>query len=233
MRALLVCVLLVAVAPGCDKKDDSAKSESASKKEKKEKKSEESGEEACADGTEDPSNDDFVAIAKGDSDYKKAAKKFPASARVHVAGGRYFITQKPPEYKDAYAAYSKALAMLDGGCKLTDMDTWDALEGGGIAALGTKKYDEAKKYLARAAKKWPGIAETRYNLACAHCRLDDADACFDELKAALEAADEGKVPAFIKVPKDAAHFAKAARKDEDLTLISKEKRFDKLVSKYE
>lgn len=227
MRFVLIALALFVALPvvGCDKKrEDAAKDESSAKKKKSSDDGDEGAEKKKKKKT--PSDDDEEEPKKGECEDAKEAKD-------QVVAGREAITDKPPRAKEAFKAYSKAIALWDSGCKLSEQDQWDALEGAGIAGLMTKKTEEAAKHLKRAAKKWPGIAETRYNLACAHCLLDDVDACYDELKAALEVADAGKSPAFIKAPEDAAHYAGAARKDADLASLRKDKRFEKLVSKYE
>lgn len=219
--ALALCLALPAVT-GCDKKkEDTSKDEGSAKKKKSS--NDDDGEDK---GKKKKSDGDDEETKKGECEEEKAAKE-------QVLAGREAITDKPPRAKEAFKAYSKAIALWDTGCMLSEKDQWDALAGAGISGLMTKKTEEAAKYLKRAAKKWPGIGETRYNLACAHCLLDDVDACYDELKATFEAAAAGKEPAFIKVPKDTAYWAAAARKDDDLASLRKDKRFEKLVSKYE
>lgn len=236
MRFVLIALALCIAAPGvtgCDKKkDDASKDESSAKKKKS------AGDDDEEKGKKKKSSDDDDGDKKKSSDDEDGDKKKgecddPKEAKDQVAAGREAITDKPPRAKDAFKAYSKAIVLMDGGCKLGEKDQWDALEGAGIAALMTKRYEEGEKYLARAAKKWPGIPELRYNLACAHCRMDDVDGCYNELKAALEAAEAAKVPSWYKEPQDAAHYASISRKDDDLASLRKDKRFEKLVSKYE
>jgi tetratricopeptide (TPR) repeat protein len=211
MRVWIVCALLLGIAPGCDekKKDDASSDESASKKKKKK-------------GADDDGDDKKKGECADEDEAKALVKK-----------GYDAVHDNPPRGAEAFKAYTKAVKLMDGGCKLSEKDEWNALAGLGIAALLTKDYEAAKKPLERANKKWPGIGETHYNLACAHCLLDDVDACYDEYKKTLEVADKNDVPDFIKKGNDARHYVKAAQKDPDLALLRKDKRFEKLIAKYD
>lgn len=161
--------------------------------------------------------------------YQELMSSYPDSATVRVRGGAGAMHAQPPDPRTAERFYRDALRLHEAGCGLAAGDHWLALEGLGLVALMLDDNPAAAGWFQRAATRWPEIPQTQYNLACAHCRSDDVDACHDAFIRALEAAAAGHFPAFLDTPGTVELFIRISRDDPDLARLRADPRYEAAI----
>ena len=94
--------------------------------------------------------------------------------------------------------YLAALALHDGGCKLTPRQFFALIVGASATLAARRKHAQALWLWQRARKLWPSSARVRYELARTLCAMGDTRRCFDELRDALDVGRLQRPPAFMR-----------------------------------
>lgn len=155
-----------------------------------------------------------------------------AVLRVRAAG----LAMAPPPNgnpAEAQQLYAEALQLHGQGCRLPEPLEWEANEGLGISHMMLGSYAEALRVFQQVGARWPTIAQTRYNTACAQCRLNQLEPCYQAFVETLAAADAGQRTILRNDRRDAAHYARLSQTDPDLALLRTDARYRTAIAPYQ
>lgn len=159
--------------------------------------------------------------------------RYPQSATIRVkAAGMQLGPAPAGNPVESQRLYREALQLHDSGCRLTEGLEWEAIEGTGLASMMQTNYAAALPIFQQVTTRWPTIPQSRYNLACAYCRLNQLEPCHQAFVEALQIAHAGQFPAFITRQTGAFHYVNLARQDPDLAILRADPRFETAIQPY-
>ncbi|HTA91708.1 MAG TPA: hypothetical protein VK745_19125 [Polyangiaceae bacterium] len=157
--------------------------------------------------------------------------KYPESASLRVWHGDALLGQSSPaSVSAALDAYSQASALDARGCKLRDRERYFLAVGMADAELRQKQPEPALAELSQAAQQWPDSAEVTYHRARAECLLGQRDACFNDLRVALEAARSRRSVRFSRSHHSFDDLLQRAAKQTEFDELRKEPRCQALLA---
>ena len=159
--------------------------------------------------------------------------RYPQSANIRVKAAGLQLGPAPAGNPvESQRLYREALQLHDSGCRLTEGLEWEAIEGTGLASMMQANYAAALPVFQQVTTRWPTIPQSRYNLACAYCRLNQLEPCHQAFVEALQIANAGQFPAFITQQTSAFHYVNLARQDLDLAILRADPRFETAIQPY-
>jgi len=159
--------------------------------------------------------------------------RYPQSATIRVRAASMQLGPAPAGNPvEAQRLFQEALRLHDAGCRLPEELEWEANEGLGLAYMMQTSYAAALPVFQQVTSRWPTIPQSRYNLACAYCRLNQIDPCHQAFVEALQIAAANQSPAFITQETDAYHYVNLARQDPDLAPLRADPRFETAIAPY-
>lgn len=159
--------------------------------------------------------------------------RYPGSATIRVqAAGQQLGPAPAGNPVESQRLYQEALRLHDSGCRLSEGLEWEAIEGMGLAYMMQANYSAALPVFQQVTTRWPTIPQSRYNIACAYCRLNQLEPCHQAFVEALQIAHAGRHPAFITRQTNAYHYVNLARQDPDLTTLRADPRFETSIAPY-
>lgn len=160
--------------------------------------------------------------------------QYPRSSTLRVrAAGMVHWRASGMSPEQSGKLYREALELHDRGCRLSERDEWQALEGLAVIQMMQSNYKASIPLLHKVIERWPTSAQSHYNLACAHCRLGDIDTCHAAFFKALKTAATDKRPSFFPAKADpASHYIKISFQDPDLESLRRDPRYKKTIESF-
>ncbi len=166
-------------------------------------------------------------------------KKYPNSATVRVWRGDASLFDKKVTRKgrsgpakaadNALPFYEEAEKLHDKECTLPESEHYYLRMGFAFAYLRKKEADGAIKHLNIAKKNWNNSAEVFYNLARAHCRDKDVDACADNFEKALEIAKALRRPKFLRSHNSLDDWIRRSRTQSEFPRLRRDPRYRQII----
>lgn len=158
---------------------------------------------------------------------------YPSSSMLRVRAAGVALQSEPPRSSDAARLYADAIEMHDAGCRLTPRDLWMALQGMAVAHMQEGEFGAALPWLERGSREFESAPPTRYNHACALCRLTRVDDCLRELDAVVTHVVSADAPDFVtrQDQRGPREYLELFQTDADLAPARHDERFQRLVTR--
>lgn len=165
--------------------------------------------------------------------FRDLAGRYPRSALVQLRAAEAAQYAPEPDPAEAERRYRRGLELHEGGSRLSESDQWQASEGLGLVLLAQGKNQGAREQYQRVTSRWPGIPQSQYNLACAHCLVGDLEGCAEAFARALEAAEAGRAPDFVLRAGTVDYFIRTSRRDPDLARLRSDPRYESIIERFQ